>query len=96
MPTVKQLIEQDKQPADLAQQIVERAAISPSQLEAAFVLVAADRVAASAAIRLSRVLEGAIHTEIADAEDAADAADDARAIAENNFISLCGHLEVRR
>ena len=95
MPTVSKLIEQDKRPADLARKIWERAAIMPSQLEAAFVLVAADRIADEAYGRLSAVRAGTILGDIADAEDACDAAQDACAIAVDSFLRLCGNLEVQ-
>ena len=95
MPTVTKLIEQDKRPADLARKIWERAAITPSQLEAAFVLVAADRIADDAYGRLSAVRAGTILGDILDAEDACDAAQDAAALAADQFIKLCGNLEVQ-
>jgi hypothetical protein len=95
MPTVSKLIEQEKRAADLARTIWERAAITPSQLEAAFVLVAADRVADEAYARLSEIRAGTLTGDIADAEDACDAAQDAYAIATDSFIRLCGNLEVQ-
>jgi hypothetical protein len=94
MPTVTQLIEQEKRAADLARTIWERAGMTPSQLDAAFVLVSADRLADAAYARLSEIRAGTLIGDIADAEDACDAAQDAAAIAEANFITLCGKLEV--
>ena len=95
MPTVKQLIEQDRQPADLAQRIWDQVKIRPAQLDSVHVLLSAHRNAQAAFTHVDNVAAGKIHDDLHHAQDAADVAEFDLANATDAFLKLCSSLEVQ-
>mgnify|MGYP003337101653 CR=1 FL=1 len=77
-----------------AEAIRARAGVTPAQLTAAHVWLAALRNRDAAYARLEKVQRGEINASREDAEDECDAAHEAWVEADGNLFRLCGDVEV--